>query len=100
MEPKGSMHNNLYYMFYVYILLCSDNSFYTGHTANLKKRVQNHNNNQGSFYLKSKLPVKLAYYKLYKTKAEAMLREKQIKNWSRQKKINLIKYGHPTKTES
>jgi len=32
----------------------------------------------------------------YKTKTEALKREKQIKGWRREKKINLIKYGHPS----
>ncbi len=84
-------------MFKVYILLCSDNSFYIGYTTNLKKRLKDHNNRQGSFYLKSKLPAKLVYYEIYNAKEEAIKRERQLKSWSRQKKINLIKYGHPTK---
>jgi len=78
----------------VYILLCCDNSFYIGFTINLTKRLKNHNNKQGSFYLRSKLPVKLVYYETCPTKEEAIKREKQIKGWSRIKKINLIKYGH------
>ena len=77
--------------FYVYILLCSDNSFYVGYTKNLKQRLANHKCGHGSAYLRAKLPVKLVYYEVYSTKEEATKREKQIKNWSRIKKINLIK---------
>ena len=73
-------------MYKVYILLCSDNSFYIGHTDNLKKRIKDHNNKNGSFYLKSKLLVKLVYYESHTTRAEAMKREKQIKRWTRKKK--------------
>lgn len=87
----------IYHMYFVYILLCVDQSFYIGYSSDLKKRIKDHNNKQGSFYLKSKLPVKLVYYEKIGSKTEAIRREKQIKGWSRQKKINLIKLGHPTK---
>jgi len=79
----------------VYILLCNDLSFYVGYADNLKNRLADHNNKQGSKYLFSKLPVKLVHYENYKTKEEAIKRERQLKGWSRIKKINLIKYGQP-----
>lgn len=83
-------------MYKIYILLCFNNSFYTGHTSNLKLRSAQHN--QGLVKATKNLrPLKLVYYESFATKAEAMKREKQLKSWSRQKKINLIKYGHPTK---
>jgi putative endonuclease len=84
-------------MYKVYILLCHDNSFYVGYTDNIKRRVVQHNNKTGSFYLSSKLPVKLVWLESYNTKEEAMNRELQLKGWTRKKKINLIKFGHPTK---
>ena len=83
-------------MFKVYILLCHDLSFYTGHTSNLKQRLKQHHNGDVKT-TKNKKPLKLVYYEIYDAKKEAMARETQIKNWSKQKKINLIKYGHPTK---
>jgi putative endonuclease len=82
-------------MFFTYILLCSDDSFYIGYTNNLKRRLGEHNNKKGSFYLRSKLPVKLIYFEKYSKELEAQKREKQLKGWSRIKKINLIKFGHP-----
>lgn len=85
-------------MYYIYILLCSDDSFYLGKTKNIKERLQNHNSGNGSFYLRSKLPVKLVYYEKVFIKEDAMKRERQIKGWSRHKKINLIKFGHPAKS--
>ncbi|MCK5211643.1 GIY-YIG nuclease family protein [Candidatus Parcubacteria bacterium] len=87
-------------MYKVYILLCTDLSFYIGHTDTLSKRIKDHNNKNGSFYLNSKIPVKLVHYETYQTRAGAMRREKQLKGWTRQKKINLIKYGHPTKIKN
>jgi predicted GIY-YIG superfamily endonuclease len=84
-------------MYKVYILLCRDNSFYVGYTDNIKRRIAQHNNKTGSFYLSSKLPMKLVWLESYDTKKEAMDKELQLKGWTRIKKINLIKFGHPTK---
>jgi putative endonuclease len=78
-------------LYYVYILICSDNSFYVGYTADLKKRILEHNSGQGSFYIKSKLPARLVYYEKYSTEPVAIAREKQLKGWTRKKKIELIK---------
>ncbi len=78
-------------MYYLYILLCADNIFYVGFTNDLKRRLSNHNSGHGSKFVSARLPVKLVYYEIYPTKKEAVKREKQIKNWSRIKKINLIK---------
>ena len=83
-------------MYRIYILLCFDKSFYTGHTSSLKQRFKQHQNGEVKS-TRNKRPLKLVYYEIYNTKEEAMMREAQIKPWSRQKKINLIKYGHPTK---
>lgn len=49
-------------MFFVYILLCFDMSFYVGVTDNIKRRLNAHNKKYGSIYLREKLPVKLVYY--------------------------------------
>lgn len=78
-------------MYYVYILVCRDNSFYIGYTADLKNRILEHNSRQGSFYIKSKLPARLVCYEKYFNEQEAIEREKQLKGWTRKKKIELIK---------
>lgn len=70
-------------------------SFYVGYAKDLSRRIKEHNSGYGSFYLNSKLPVKLVYYEKYETELEAIRRERQLKKWSRIKKINLIKFGHP-----
>jgi predicted GIY-YIG superfamily endonuclease len=82
-------------MYYVYILLCADYSFYVGHTKELKKRIQNHKSGFGSSYTTNRIPVKLVYYEIKESKEAAINRGKQIKSWTRKKKINLIKFGHP-----
>jgi putative endonuclease len=75
---------------YTYILLCHDNSYYTGITNNLEKRVKLHNNKKGAKSLMGKLPVSLIYYEEYPNKSEAGKREIEIKGWPRKKKEQLL----------
>jgi len=82
---------NLSTMYYIYILLCRDNSLYTGFTTDIKQRIKEHKEGKGSKYVRSKLPVKLIYSQKYRTKSEALKREMQIKGWKRNKKIRVLK---------
>lgn len=75
---------------HTYILLCSDDSYYTGSTKNLALRLEQHNQGEGSNYTKRRLPVKLVYYETYEHVALAFNREKQIQGWTRKKKEALI----------
>lgn len=78
-------------MYYAYILECADNSFYVGCTNNLEKRIKQHNNSKwGAHYTKIRRPVKLLYSESFSTLIEARHREKEIKNWRREKKLNLM----------
>lgn len=75
----------------VYILKCSDGSFYTGCTNDLKKRIKQHNESKlGARYTKVRRPVDLQYSEVFKTLREARKREAEIKGWNRKKKIALI----------
>ena len=75
----------------VYILKCSDGSYYTGITNNLERRLYEHVNGLiKSCYTQDKRPVKLMYYEEFNDVKIAISREKQIKNWSRKKKEALI----------
>jgi putative endonuclease len=85
--------------FFIYIALCSDKTLYTGYCSNLQSREDKHNTGDGAKYTKHRRPIKIVYSESFDTKIEAMRRERQIKKWSRIKKQNLIKYGHPTKLE-
>ena len=76
---------------YVYILQCSDNSYYTGHTNNLENRLKKHNSGHGAAYTRSRLPVKIIYNESHPDRSSALKREIQIKKWSRDKKMALIK---------
>ena len=75
---------------FVYILECLDGTFYTGITWNLEKRLKQHNSNYKTPIQKSRLPVKLVYWEKFETRILAAKREKEIKGWSRIKKIQLI----------
>jgi predicted GIY-YIG superfamily endonuclease len=68
------------------ILRCADNSFYIGHTDNLKERISKHNSGKAAKWTACRLPVKLIYIEQYQTIEESMRRELQIKKWSRAKK--------------
>ncbi len=77
-------------VYYVYILQCSDNSYYTGYTPDIPRRLKEHNAGYGSRITRSKRPVVLVHHESYRSKSEAMRREAQIKSWSRAKKKALI----------
>ncbi len=77
-------------MNYTYILKCSDNTYYTGWTNDLEKRLTAHNSGKGSKYTRLRLPVELVYHECFKTKQEAMKREYAIKQLSRKEKEKLI----------
>jgi putative endonuclease len=74
----------------MYILECSDGSFYTGSTKNLEKRLREHNNGVGANYTRNRLPVELIYFEEYERIDEAFYREKQVQGWSRKKKLALV----------
>lgn len=84
------IYYNISTMYYVYILLCSDNSLYTGYTTDLKQRVKVHNEGKGSKYVRSRLPAKLIYYEKFKKKEKALKREAEIKLWEREEKIRTL----------
>lgn len=79
---------------YVYMLRCSDGSFYTGWTNNLEARVRKHNSGHGAKYTRARLPVELIYSETFETKEEAMHREAMIKRLTRKQKEELIRQSY------
>ncbi len=76
---------------FVYILQCSDGSFYTGVTANIDSRLEDHQSARDpESYTAKRLPVKLVFYAEFTDITIAIAKEKQIKNWGRAKKEALI----------
>jgi predicted GIY-YIG superfamily endonuclease len=77
--------------FYVYILECSDGSFYVGHTDDIESRLSAHEHRHfPDCYTAKRLPVKLVFVQATSSRAEALEAERQIKKWSRKKKQALI----------
>jgi predicted GIY-YIG superfamily endonuclease len=76
--------------FWLYILRCSDGSYYVGHTDNVTARVAVHNAGRGASYTAARLPVAAVYTEGFNTRQEAVARERQLKRWSRAKKRALI----------
>jgi putative endonuclease len=77
--------------YFVYILLCNDNSYYTGITNNLESRIQQHENgtDSGSYTCKRR-PIKLVFHELFTDVKQAIAFEKQVKGWKRSKKEAII----------
>ncbi|MBQ10337.1 MAG: hypothetical protein CMJ45_02170 [Planctomyces sp.] len=76
--------------FYVYILRCSDGSYYTGYTDNLEARIASHETGNMAGYTCRRRPVTLEFAEEFLTRVETLERERQIKGWSRKKKQALI----------
>ncbi len=75
---------------WVYILECSDASYYTGSTIDLQGRLVKHGEGAVSSWTASRLPVKLVFQQDFYTMDEAINAERQIKGWSRAKKEALM----------
>ena len=74
----------------VYILKCSDGSYYTGSTSNLKKRIHEHESGMIKGYTSSRLPVEYVFSQKFSNAVDAIEAERQIKGWTRNKKEALI----------
>ncbi|MDD2620927.1 MAG: GIY-YIG nuclease family protein [Syntrophomonadaceae bacterium] len=77
-------------MIFVYILQCSDGSYYTGYTTDIKRRLQEHNEGLGSKYTRGRRPVKCVYHEEMASKSDALKRELNIKKLNRSQKERLI----------
>jgi putative endonuclease len=77
--------------FWVYVLRCADNSYYTGHTDNLEKRIAEHHAGQIEGYTSVRLPVALVFADEFPSREEALARERQIKGWNRKKKEAMMR---------
>jgi putative endonuclease len=77
-------------MAWVYILECSDGSFYVGSTTHIASRVHQHNEGAGANYTRTRRPVRLAWSLETERVTEAFHLEKKIQNWSRAKRQALI----------
>jgi len=76
-------------MWYVYLLLCSNKSVYTGITTDIERRVKQHNKGTASKYTRSRRPVTLIKYFKVNSKSEALRLEYKIKQLSKKHKLLL-----------
>ncbi|MBW8001920.1 MAG: GIY-YIG nuclease family protein [Planctomycetes bacterium] len=79
--------------YWVYIVQCSDGTYYTGYTNNLEERVARHNKGFASKYTSRRRPVKLVWHKEYKYYKKAFLEEIRIKSLTRKQKEHLVTNG-------
>ena len=77
-------------MNYTYIVQCSDGTRYGCRRTDVERRVRTHNSGKGAKYTRSSILVTLVYYETYPTKQEAMRREWEIKQLTREEKKKLI----------
>lgn len=83
--------------FYVYILCSRRNgTLYTGVTSNLIKRVYEHKNNLADGFTKKYCIHHLVWYEVHQTAENAITREKQIKEWKRAWKLQLVEEANPS----
>lgn len=78
-------------MCWVYLLECSDKTYYCGATTNLENRIKQHALGKGAKYTKRRLPVKLIWSKECKSYSEALKEEWKIKHLTRKQKETLVR---------
>lgn len=74
----------------LYVVKCSDGSYYAGYTNDLTKRLAKHNQGKGAKYTRGRGPVTLVYQKEFASKSEALKAEYEFKQYSRKQKEKLI----------
>lgn len=85
----------MFYSYYVYILSSDSGTLYIGVTNDLSRRISEHKQGLVEGFTKKYKCHRLIYYEYYTDVNAAIVREKQLKNWNRDKKENLIKQLNP-----
>lgn len=73
----------------VYMILCSDDSLYTGITTDIERRFAQHATGRGAKYFRGRQPVQVIYYEVNHSRSSASRREAEIKAMSRADKLTL-----------
>jgi len=76
---------------HVYVLECSDGTYYTGYTTDVQRRVAEHDAGDGAKYTRGRTPVELVYTESFETQSAAMSREYEVKQLSRTEKEALCR---------
>lgn len=83
-------------MFYIYIVTNKRNgTLYTGQTDNLEQRIEQHKQGRFEGFARKYNCHRLVWFEEHPTRNEALTREKRIKNWRRDWKLNLIEKDNP-----
>ncbi len=82
--------------YYIYIMTNRSRTFYVGITNNLEQRVYEHKQKLIDGFTKRYNISRLVYYEVFTDVRDAIAREKQVKDWRREKKIALIESLNPT----
>lgn len=85
---------------FMYVLICADETLYTGYTIDLQKRIEAHNAGKGAKYTAARRPVRLLAHATFETKHEAMSAEYHFKQLSRAEKLSLIERASEGSFES
>lgn len=78
-------------MYFVYLIKCEGGSIYTGITTDVKRRFKEHKDKLGGHYTRAHKAEKILHTEEYQTRSEALKREAEIKKFSRNKKLELVK---------
>jgi putative endonuclease len=78
-------------LYYVYIVQCEDDSFYTGYSKDIESRMKHHKEGKGARYTKMHKPERLVYVEIVDSRKVAMRRERQIKKLNHHRKLKLLK---------
>ena len=76
----------------MYVLECSDGSFYCGVTNNIKRRVYQHNQKKGAKYTRARTPVEIIHFENHENRSKAQIAESAFKKLTRKKKEEYIDY--------
>lgn len=76
--------------YYIYILLCKDNTLYTGITNKLSQRLAQHRRGTGAKYTRGRSPLTLVYLQTSENRSLAQIEEARIKKLTRPEKNHLI----------
>ena len=75
--------------YYVYVLLCEDGSYYTGHAKDVEFRFRQHKRGVGARYTRMHRPVRVAYVEEFGSRGAAVRRERAVKRLSHEGKRRL-----------
>lgn len=77
-------------MYFVYLLLCDNNSIYTGITTDIERRLREHRSGKGAKYTRAIKPIRILHTESFENRSKAQEREAEIKSWTRARKLSLI----------